>query len=93
MSPMLTAISSWLVGKAIRLRLWASSLLAAGLLLVGLYRLGHWRGAKEAQDAAQADSLRNELDSQEAGRSAVQRGRDSRLDLVDRLRKNDGAWK
>jgi hypothetical protein len=50
------------------------------------------RQRKDAANDLRGRQARDALDRTEAGRQAVQSGRDSGLSPDDRLRRNDGQW-
>jgi hypothetical protein len=73
-------------------------LTAAGALLAGLVALGlalyraRLRGLRDGRTTAQMEGLRDAAKRMDAGRQAVQRGRDSGGDVDSRLRGNDSKW-
>jgi hypothetical protein len=73
-------------------------LTAAGALLAGLVALGlalyraRLRGLRDGRTTAQMEGLRDAAKRMDAGRAAVQRGRDSGGDVDSRLRGNDSKW-
>jgi hypothetical protein len=74
-------------------------LTAAGALLAGLVWLGlalyraRLRGLRDGRTDAQMEGLRDAAKRMDAGRAAVQRGRDSGGDVDSRLRGNDSKWR
>jgi hypothetical protein len=68
--------------------------LLAGLVAIGLalYR-ARLRGLREGRDNAINEGLRDAAKRMDAGRAAVQRGRDSGGDVDSRLRGNDSKWR
>jgi hypothetical protein len=73
-------------------------LTAVGALLAGLVALGlalyraRLRGLRDGRTTAQMEGLRDAAKRLDAGRQAVQRGRDSGADAGSRLRGNDSKW-
>jgi hypothetical protein len=73
-------------------------LTAAGVLISALAAIGAalWRarlkGLRDGRTTAQMEGLRDAAKRMDAGRAAVQRGRDSGGDVDSRLRGNDSKW-
>jgi dienelactone hydrolase len=72
---MLTRIKTWLA--------------LAGAAVVAV-ALAFFRGRSAGKKDAENEQARETIDRTEAGRDAVQDGRDSGLSPADRLRRNDG---
>jgi hypothetical protein len=74
-------------------------LTALGALLAGLVAIGlalyraRLRGLRDGRTDAINEGLRDAAKRMDAGRAAVQRGRDSGGDVDSRLRANDDAWR
>ena len=71
-----------------RLKAWLASILAALAGLLAVWGHGRRRGATDERTRGLEDAAKRT----EAGRQAVQRGRDSGADPAQRLRDNDGRW-
>ena len=72
-----------------RIKAWLAAL---ALALGGVWRI--WRrGKAQGRVQARTEGLEDAAKRTEAGRAAVQRGRDSGGTPDERLRRNDGAWR